>query len=141
MFKEARLKAPILVFLRFLLALIMAASGIANASEFTERVAYADSLELRPEVLRYYRETIYSAIGADMGSAMRDCTSRPNASTETFVILLDIADHGAFENSAVEPKVNTATCFATAISRLRFSSPPASLPRPLTLGIKMTVKP
>lgn len=138
MFKEARLKAPILVFLRFLLALIMTASGIANASEFTERVAYADSLELRPEVLRYYRET---AIGADMGSAMRDCTSRPNASTETFVILLDIADHGAFENSAVEPKVNTATCFATAISRLQFSSPPASLPRPLTLGIKMTVKP
>ena len=60
---------------------------------------------------------------------------------ESFVIPLDIADRGAFENSAVEPKVNAATCLATAMSRLRFSSPPSALPRPLTLGIKMTIKP
>jgi len=44
--------SPTLLFTHVILALSIATSGRASASQFTERVTYADSLELQPEVLR-----------------------------------------------------------------------------------------
>ena|GEM_PF-2315051 len=46
------LMSPTLLFTHVILALSIATSGRASASQFTERVTYADSLELQPEVLR-----------------------------------------------------------------------------------------
>ena len=123
------------------LTLLVAASEPVNATDFSKRVAYADSLEAKPAVLSFFRETLYPDIGSNMSTAMRDCTSVPDANTATFVILLDITDGGMFENVAVQPMTNTAECFASAMVRLRLPTPPSVLPRPLTLGIKMTVKP
>jgi hypothetical protein len=113
----------------------------AESDQFSERVANAKKIEAQEETQAYFKNEMYPAIGPALASAMRECLSLANASTEKFTVVADISQGGEFINVAHKPKTNTATCLATAMRSFHAPPPPTCDCVSLPIVIDMAVKP
>ena len=112
-----------------------------ETTSFSERVAIAKRIEAQKETADYFKTGMYPAIGPALASAMRDCMSRPGASTEKFTVVADVSQNGEFIHIAHEPKTNTAACLAGAMASFRAPPPPTCDCGDLPIVIDMSITP
>ena len=113
-----------------------------NAATFAERVAIAKKIESQQATQDYFLKGLFPAIGPVMGGIMHECLSHPEASTEKFTLIANVAESGQLVDIDVEPKSNnTAVCFAKAFATLTAPPPPLCDCGVLPVVIDMGVKP
>lgn len=123
----------------FLLCCTQAAA--THAETFEERRHLAQMVEDSEPARSYIYGEMFPAIGSAMADAMRDCLKFSAASKEAFAMVADVSQDGRFTDIAYEPRSNTATCFATAISSFQVPSPPSLGEKSFPIAFHMEIKP
>lgn len=124
-----------------LLACCCVRAAAAQPETFEERRHLARILEDSEPARSYIYNKMFPAIGSTMADAMRDCLNSSEASSEAFSVVADVSQDGRFTHVAYEPRSNTATCFATAMSSFQVPSPPSGGETPFPIVFVMKIKP
>lgn len=124
-----------------ILLLVLLSTNL-GAITFAERVAIAKKIESQQATQDYFLKGLFPVIGPVMGSIMKECLSHPDASTEEFTLVANVAESGQLIDIDVEAKSNnTAVCFAKAFATLAAPPPPLCDGGVLPVVIDMGVKP
>ncbi len=125
----------------FVLVAQMSYAYAASQPSFDARVARAKVIELQDATVKYFQNDMYPAIGESLATAMRGCTSRPNASLKKFTVVADVTPDGQFVRIAYRPNSDTANCLAAAMALFRAPPPPMCEYSALPVFFDMSVKP
>lgn len=125
-----------------LAACLVAAAGCATSTPaFNQRVEKGRQAEHQEVLYSYLHQHFYAdANFGPVAAKLQDCIRAPGASKDHFTLVADITKQGKVANIDVNPRTNTAECFAAALGKMKkLPPPPTSGKDSLPIFIEMTI--